>query len=700
MVGAMAKVDDFQFRLLPRELNTAELVALGLIVCLGGFALAAATRDPPVAPDGSRMILVAGGAFAMGDVFSEGEDDEQPVHQVTVAPFYLADAEVSVGQFRRFVRETGYRTSAEGPLNRAAQDSLIRIGMNPEQPREVRTSAYDAALGFSGCAWWDPDRRGFDFDEYLNWANLRFEQTDVHPAVCLSWEDAASYANWISGLDGLPPAYDVDSGMLLDAEGNATTDVTRVTGYRLPTEAEWEYAAREGGRVVRFGNGRDIASGGDAVFDAAVGDYAYLERGRQRRGTSPIRSHAPNAFGLFDMAGNAWEWVSDFLAPYPQDSQLNPYQTVGRGRAVRGGRWGGDAFELRTAKRFQWQANNRCDASGFRLARSGPLTETQAVPGTQPVDTSYYVTLGGVSQYVEIRGASSYLPVLLYLHGGPCMPATPMLRYHQAELSESFVVVSWDQRGCGRSADIDPRPGDMTLERHVLDAHELTTHLKQALRKRRILLVGHSWGSVLGVELAQRYPDDYVAYVGVGQMVNAKEGERVARDTLVSRARARGDTATVRAVENNRYSPQEGYVDSLQGFLAHRRLLWMNGMMDHDRNAMLQAIAAADGYSTDVTEWMQAALYAQRSLFRELMAVDFTQRTAFEIPVFFFAGQHDFNTPSQLVADYAEHVDAPAKRVIWFEESGHSPPWEEPEAFRARLAEVYEVVVGLGKKQR
>jgi formylglycine-generating enzyme required for sulfatase activity len=306
----------------------------------------------------------------MGDVFAEGEDNEQPVHQVTVAPFYLADAEVSVGQFRRFVRETGYRTSAEGPLNRAAQDSLLRLAMSPELSNAQRMAFYDETLGFSGCAWWDPGSRNFDFDEHLNWANLRFEQTDAHPAVCLSWEDAASYANWVSELDGLPPAYDVESGLLLDAEGNATTDITMVTGHRLPTEAEWEYAAREGGRVVRFGNGTDVARGGDGVFDADVGDYAYLERGPQRRGTSPIRSHSPNALGLFDMAGNAWEWVSDFLAPYRQDPQVNPYQPVGRGRAVRGGRWGGDAFELRTAKRFQWQANNRCDASGFRLARS------------------------------------------------------------------------------------------------------------------------------------------------------------------------------------------------------------------------------------------------------------------------------------------------------------------------------------------
>lgn len=326
------------------------------------------------------------------------------------------------------------------------------------------------------------------------------------------------------------------------------------------------------------------------------------------------------------------------------------------------------------------------------LPAGGSLALAQAAPRLQAVDTSYYVTLGGVRQYVEIRGATNKLPVLLYLHGGPCMPATPLLRYHQAELSESFIVVSWDQRGCGRSAEIDPRPGEMTLERHVQDAHELTDHLKAAFRKQRLLLVGHSWGSVLGVELAQRYPDDYLAYVGIGQVVNVTEGERVARDTLVSRARARGDTATVRAVVINRYSTQEGYADGLQGFLLHRRLLWLNGMMDHDPDAMLEAIAAADGYPTDVAEWMQAALHAQGSLFRELMAADFTRRTAFEIPVFFFVGRHDFNTPSQLVAEYVQRIEAPAKQVIWFEESGHSPPWEEPEVFRAHLAEVYEVI--------
>ena len=188
--------------------------------------------------------------------------------------------------------------------------------------------------------------------------------------MCLSWDDAAAYTNWLSGLEGLPPAYRVTTGELLDADGRPTIDVTRVSGYRLPTEAEWEFAAREEGRPIRFGNGKDVARPTELVFDASTGDYPYQEAGPLRRGPSPVRSHQPNRLRVYDLAGNAWEWVSDFLAPYPGEPQVNPYQAEGRGRAVRGGRWGGDAFESRATKRFQWQSNNRCNASGFRLARS------------------------------------------------------------------------------------------------------------------------------------------------------------------------------------------------------------------------------------------------------------------------------------------------------------------------------------------
>lgn len=228
----------------------------------------------------------------------------------------------------------------------------------------------------------------------------------------------------------------------------------------------------------------------------------------------------------------------------------------------------------------------------------------------------------------------------------------------------------------------------MTLERHLQDAHELSLHLKVTYGVEKVLLVGHSWGSILGVELAQRHPEDYMAYVGVGQVVNTLEGERLAREELLKRARARGDTTTVGEVEAIPFSVEGGYENGLQGFTAHRRLLWMYGMMDHNPDAMLKAIAASEGYSTDVNEWMAASVYAQQALLPDILATDFSQRTDFRIPVFFFAGRHDFNTPSILVAEYVQHITAPDKDLVWFENSGHSPPWEEPEEFRMRLVEV------------
>lgn len=304
------------------------------------------------------------------------------------------------------------------------------------------------------------------------------------------------------------------------------------------------------------------------------------------------------------------------------------------------------------------------------------------------IDTAYFVSLGGLDQYVELRGASKSLPILLFLHGGPSIPATPMLRFYNGDLGESFIVVSWDQRGCGRSALSDPRPEDMSFERFVADAHELTLHLQQVYGHEQLFLVGHSWGSIIGMELVRRYPEDYLAYVGIGQVVNTAEGEARSRQELASRARAAHDNVILSALEEIGFTARDGYSDGLEGFLAHRQLLWQYGMHDYDHTAMTRAIQASSDYSNDIKDWMISAAYAQNALYETVMSVDITRQTDFEIPIYFFAGRHDFNTPQSLVAEYFKTIKAPLKRLYWFEQSGHSPPWEEPDLFHERLREL------------
>jgi formylglycine-generating enzyme required for sulfatase activity len=344
----------------------------GLLAGLVALSIPVGRASKPaetVAPD--ALVRVTGGAFSMGDVFGEGQENERPVHTVTLGDFDIARYEVTVAQYRSFVEETGYRTSAEAPVDLQAHREIMERAMSGGLSPDELSALQARILGLSGAGIWDPDaRRWTGYDPHLTWRAPGFEQQADHPAVALSWDDAIRFCNWLSTTEGLPPAYDASSGALLDENAAPTSDVSRVRGFRLPTEAEWEYAAREGGMKVRFGNGRDLARSSEIAFDAGAGEFAYLERGAGLGGTVPVGRYPPNRLGLYDMSGNAWEWVSDGYLPYGQEARTDPYVAAGDQRILRGGRWGGDAFETRVFHRSPWVRNDRCNNSGFRVARS------------------------------------------------------------------------------------------------------------------------------------------------------------------------------------------------------------------------------------------------------------------------------------------------------------------------------------------
>jgi formylglycine-generating enzyme required for sulfatase activity len=318
------------------------------------------------------MIYIEGGSFMMGDVFGDGQENEQPVHRVTLDGFYLAKYAVTVAQFRLFVEETGYRTSAEGQDDTSgAREKLMAQYGSGELSEQEKLELHERFMEYSGAGYWDADKRMWvGYNPGTNWKNPGIEQTDADPVIAVSHDDAIQYCNWLSKRTGIPSAYDPITGDILDENGNPTRDITGVKGFRLPSEAEWEYAAREGGRKVRFGNGKLIARSSEINFLGDVGEYAYLELGEYAGRTRPVGSYPPNSLGLYDMSGNAWEWVSDKYAQYESEPQMNPYITAGDKHALRGGRWGGDANEIRVFHRAPYPRNDRCNNSGFRIARS------------------------------------------------------------------------------------------------------------------------------------------------------------------------------------------------------------------------------------------------------------------------------------------------------------------------------------------
>ncbi len=321
-----------------------------LVAVCGSLALA--QPEKPAGRGYEGFVLVRGGSFQMGDLWGDGPFAmrEVPVHEVQVDDFLLSRHEITIAQFGRFVASTAHKTVAEGDAGLHPSQAVVRGGVK----------------------------------YYPDWRKHWFEQGPDHPVVLVAWEDAIAYCNWLSRQHGLPPAYDEKTGQLLEPGGQTTTQVRRTRGFRLPTEAEWEFAARERGRKVRFANGQDVARASEMNFDAAgTGEavpslrlrganlHPYNEAGITRARTTPVGSFRPNALGLYDMSGNAWEWCNDTGgSDYTAAKQVNPSAHGGRSHILRGGTYDTDAKACRTSARIDWGQRAWCSASGFRVALS------------------------------------------------------------------------------------------------------------------------------------------------------------------------------------------------------------------------------------------------------------------------------------------------------------------------------------------
>lgn len=241
-------------------------------------------------------VGLAGGVFLMGDAFAEGYhgDGEAPAHEVEVGPFSIDATCVTVAGFARFVGATGYRTEAE----RFGNSAVFHLAVQADRDDVVGTYGTPWWVGVRGADWRHPYGPKSDASDMLD-----------HPVVHVSHKDALAYCAW--------------------------------TGRDLPTEAEWEYAARGGAAGRRFPWGDELEPGGIHHANVWQGEFPHANSAADGWvTTAPVRTYAPNGFGLYQMVGNVWEWCADWFSAstYLDSPRLNPRGPAsGRARVTRGG---------------------------------------------------------------------------------------------------------------------------------------------------------------------------------------------------------------------------------------------------------------------------------------------------------------------------------------------------------------------------
>lgn len=311
------------------------------------------------------------------------------------------------------------------------------------------------------------------------------------------------------------------------------------------------------------------------------------------------------------------------------------------------------------------------------------------------VQETFEVTLGGARQVVNVRGADRANPILLFIHGGPGAVEMPIAWSFQRPWEDVFTVVQWDQRGAGRSYLLeDPvkLAPTLTFERYRDDAIELIEQLRKRYGKRKIVLLGHSWGSSVGLAVAAKRPDLLHAYVGMGQAIDWKDNERAGMAWTLAQAKQRGDTEAVKAIEALRPYPDGGSftIDQADGWRRYAIRYGSLAAYREDANFYLRAPRLSPEYTpADVKAWGAGSLFTVKTLWPRLAEVSFNHVRRIDTPVIFFLGRHDRTTTSSLADAWLKRVSAPRKQVIWFEHSSHLPMIEEPgRTFAALLQHV------------
>jgi len=329
----------------------------------------------------------------------------------------------------------------------------------------------------------------------------------------------------------------------------------------------------------------------------------------------------------------------------------------------------------------------------FSLPAGTPRIRRRAGPeSARTVAELEKVHIGGNDQWILQRSEDIDNPIVLFLHGGPGTSELTSNRRNTKALEKFFTVVNWDQRGAGKSYRAIDDVEKMTIDQFVEDTCELTTYLLKKYHQDRLILVGHSWGSVVGAMTVAKYPELYHCYVGIGQLANMAEGEALSYRWTLEQARKHGDQRAVDTLFSIGPPPYTG--DWQAKTVTQRRQLGRFGGEVHgSRNGAFGPVIAGLLFSREYTladrvNYFRGIFGSMKLLWPQLQEVDlFSSTPELAVPVLLMEGRHDRECPAEIAERYFQALRAPSKELIWFDDSAHLPNSEQRDLFNTLMVQ-------------
>ncbi len=318
-------------------------------------------------------------------------------------------------------------------------------------------------------------------------------------------------------------------------------------------------------------------------------------------------------------------------------------------------------------------------------------TWTPRIKGENSISSLEQVEINGAGHEVMIRGVDRNNPILIFVHGGPGCPEIPYVRKYQKELEQHFTVVHYDQRGSGKSYHFFEKYSNLTTDLLVDDLLALTDYVTEELGQEKVALIGHSFGTYIGMKAAAKAPEQFYAYIGIGQMADTIQSEVEALEYTMEQARQAGNEEDVTSLELMRESVERGeeYTPRtlLQKYGGAARLI--NENKDYYAGLLLNP----EYNGLDAIRFFKGVLVSQEILLEEVSANDLPDMIDhLDIPTYFVMGQYDYMTSVNAARDYFNVLEAPVKDFVVFEESAHYPQFEEKERFVEWMTELVQVI--------